>query len=272
LSLELQSCIPRQIVVRGGKGRPIAISGHIPDGSSSHSACPNSVSTVAVVPGRFRTSLCRLPPIPDFRHFRCGNEQIRYLHQETPDLSAEARGTLFGMADSTISDALRFKQSQLNGGVTETSESLFVGSLQILTDQEEAGIVNWIHALHLLNQCPPPTEVLLYPRPTCTTRRNGPVPGTGSEVDVRMLLGRGYNEVAKTQISASGVIHDFNQLATLLRNGGPKDQAVIRYPNGSPLRRNSDGVWPGPPSIELGSPWPLIPHLPPKSDTRHGRM
>jgi hypothetical protein len=49
------------------------------------------------------------------------------------------------MADSTISDVLKFNQKlEFDDDVTETGESIFSGSRQILTNQEEANIVNWI--------------------------------------------------------------------------------------------------------------------------------
>jgi hypothetical protein len=80
------------------------------------------------------------------------------------------------MADSTISDILKFKQKfEFDADVMETGESLFLGSRQILTNQEEANIVDWIHQLHMSNQYPSPSEVRLYTESLSTTRRNKPI-------------------------------------------------------------------------------------------------
>jgi hypothetical protein len=61
-------------------------------------------------------------------------------------------GILFAMASYTISDVLKFKQKfEFDADAPETGESLFSGSRQILTNQEEANIVDWIHQLHTSN-------------------------------------------------------------------------------------------------------------------------
>jgi hypothetical protein len=53
---------------------------------------------------------------------------------------------LFAMIDSIITDVLKFKQKfECDGDVTETVESLFSGSRQVLTNQEETNVADGIH-------------------------------------------------------------------------------------------------------------------------------
>jgi hypothetical protein len=79
---------------------------------------------------------------------RCRNEQIRDLRHDIPEITTEAPEILFAMTDSTISDVLRFKYKfEYKKNVAKAGGSPFSASRQILINQEEPDIVNWIHQL-----------------------------------------------------------------------------------------------------------------------------
>jgi hypothetical protein len=66
------------------------------------------------------------------------------------------------MANSTINNVLKFKHRfEFDADVKETGESLFSGIRQIVTNQEEVNMVDWIHELQTSNQCPSSSEVRL---------------------------------------------------------------------------------------------------------------
>jgi hypothetical protein len=91
------------------------------------------------------------------------NQQVRYLRTGPDPLPVATIATLFGLAKSTVSDIIRMSQaSEEAANRDEIQKPLFAGNGQILSQQEEDMLLDWIHSRHCNGNCSTAHKVRVY--------------------------------------------------------------------------------------------------------------
>jgi hypothetical protein len=134
---------------------------------------------------------------------------------------------LFDLAESTIHDIIHLKQaSEASANPDEIGKPLFAGNRQILSNQEEDILLDWIHTQHCNGNCPTPRDVRVYAQAMVFNRSQTEIACTRDwwrsfknrhqdRIETRICAAA---EVGRTLVASADVTRYFAELRQVLQS------------------------------------------------------